>query len=40
MNVRRVIRLVNTDMDEFMTDNANMSDVEFKEMLVGDRECF
>ena len=40
VNVRRVIRPVNTDVDEFMTDNTNMSDDEFNEMLVGDREYF
>jgi hypothetical protein len=32
----RVVRQVNIDVDEFVADNTNMSDVAFKDMSVGD----
>ena len=39
-NVRRVVRQVNIDVDEFVADNTDMSDVAFKDMSVGDQRCF
>jgi hypothetical protein len=39
-NVRRVIRRVNTDVDEFMADNANLSNVDFEDVSIEHREYF
>jgi len=39
-NVRRVIRRVNTDVDEFMADNANLSNVDFEDVSIKHREHF
>jgi len=39
-NVRRVIRRVNTDVDEFMADNANLSNVDFEDVSIEHREHF
>jgi hypothetical protein len=39
-NVRRVIRRVNTDVDEFMVDNANLSNVDFEDVSIEHREHF
>jgi hypothetical protein len=33
-NVKRVVIRVNTNMNEFVTDNADMSDVNFKNVFV------
>jgi len=33
-NVKRVVIRVNTNMNEFVTDNADMSDVNFKDVFV------
>jgi hypothetical protein len=39
-NVNRAIKRVNTDVDKFVYDNADMSDVDFKDVSMGYRECF
>jgi hypothetical protein len=39
-NVRRVVKRVNTNVDEFVVDNMDMSDVDFKYMSMGHREHF
>jgi len=33
-NVRRVVRQVNTNVDEFVVDNAKMSDVDFDDNTI------
>jgi len=37
-NVIRVVRRVNTNMDEFVANNTNMSDVDFEDVSVGQGE--
>jgi len=39
-NVRRAIRRVNTNVDEFMADNANMSNIDFEDVSMEHREHF
>jgi hypothetical protein len=39
-NVRRIVRWVNIDVDEFVADNVNMSDVDFEDVSLGHGECF
>jgi hypothetical protein len=39
-NVKRVVRRVNTNMDEFITDNTNMHNVDFEDVSVGHGECY
>ncbi|KAL9375047.1 hypothetical protein Peur_031926 [Populus x canadensis] len=39
-NVKRVIRRVNTNVDEFVIDNTDMSNVDFKDVSMGHGECF
>jgi len=39
-NVRRAVRRVNINVDDFVTDNTNMSDVDFEDVSVWHRECF
>jgi len=39
-NVKRVVRQVNIDVDEFVVDNTDMSDVDFKDVSVGHWRCF
>jgi hypothetical protein len=36
----RAIRRVNTNVDKFMVDNANISDVDFEDVFVRYREYF
>jgi len=33
-NVRRAVRRVNINVDDFVTDNTNMSDVDFEDVSV------
>jgi hypothetical protein len=35
-----VVRWVNTNMDEFVVDNIDMSDVDFKDVSMGHEEFF
>jgi len=37
---RRAVRRVNTNMDEFVTDNTDLSDVDFTNMSMRHEECF
>ena len=39
-NVRRVVRRVDTNVDQFVGDNADMSDVDFEDVFMGHEECF
>ena len=39
-NVKRVVRQVNTNMDEFVADNTDMISVDFKDVSVKHEECF
>jgi len=39
-HVKRVVRWVNTNMDEFVADNTDISDVDFKDVSVEHGECF
>jgi len=39
-NVRRVVRQVNTNMDEFVANNVNISNVDFEDVSVGHGERF
>jgi len=39
-NVMRAVRRVNIDVDEFVVNNTNMSDVDFKDVSVRHEECF
>jgi hypothetical protein len=39
-NVRMVVRWVNINVDEFVANNINMSDIDFKDAFLGHRECF
>jgi len=39
-NVKRVVRRVNTNVDEFVIDNIDMSNVDFKDVSMGHGECF
>ena len=39
-NVKRVVRRVNTNVDEFVIDNTDMSNVDFKNVSMGHGECF
>jgi len=39
-NVRRAVRWVNTNMNEFVAENTDMSDVDFEVMSAGHEECF
>jgi hypothetical protein len=39
-NVRMVVRWVNINVDEFVANNINMSDIDFKDVFLGHRECF
>jgi len=39
-NVIRVVMRVNTNMDEFVANNMNMSDVDFKDMSMGQGGSF
>jgi hypothetical protein len=39
-NVRRVVRRVNTNVDNFVVDNMDMSDVDFEDVFVGHEEHF
>jgi hypothetical protein len=36
----RVVRRVNTNVDEFVADNANISYVDFEDVFTGHGECF
>jgi len=36
----RAVRRVNIDVDEFVVNNTNMSDVDFKDVSVRHEECF
>ena len=38
-NVRRVVRWVNTNMDKFMADNVDMSDVSFEDVSMRHWKC-
>jgi hypothetical protein len=39
-NVRRAVKRVNTDLDEFVDDNIDMSDADFDNMFMGNGEQF
>jgi len=39
-NVRRVVRQVNTDMDEFVAYNTDMGNIDFDNVFVGNGERF
>ena len=39
-NVRRVVRLVNTNMDGFLVENTDIRDVDFEDMSVRHGESF
>jgi hypothetical protein len=40
LNVRMVVRRVNTDVDEFVADNVGMSDIDFEDVFMGHGERF
>ena len=39
-NIRRVVRRVNTNVDEYVADNMDTSDADFKYMSVGHENFF
>ena len=39
-NVKRVVRRVNTNVDEFTADNMDMSNNDFENVFMGHGKCF